>query len=208
MTPYADAATSRTFCGRCSHPMHFRECGAYPESTGGPCQCRNDADTLPFDYGEAERPATAPPRKCRRHQWARGPTERVYDSMGFGHSVTQPTACVRCGAIRDETRARRGRQSRTYGNRAELSVARTYGGRKVGHAGGPVDVRGKEFSTQVKTHRRLPPLEWRKAFAGMAQSEGVPRLLLRFVLGQNGQGTDDYFVLPAKAWLDWVCRGG
>lgn len=156
-----------------------------------------DLDTLPFDYGETERPATAPPRKCRRHEWQKtwlaNQSEPVY-------------ICVRCPAVRDESRARRGRQSRNYGNRAELSMARTYGGRKVGHAGGPVDVRGKEFSTQVKTHRRLPPLEWRKAFAGMAQSEGVPRLLLRFVLGQSGQGTEDYFVLPAKAWLDWFGR--
>ena len=154
---------------------------------------------LPFDYGEAPRPATAPPRK-HRHVWV------CNDQWNGGPTEPPVWQCVRCNAVRDETRARRGRQSRNYGNRAELAVARTYGGRKVGHAGGPVDVRGKEFSTQVKTHRRLPPLEWRMAFAGMAQSEGVPRLLLRFVLGNNGQGTDDYFVIPAKAWLDWFGR--
>lgn len=147
---------------------------------------------LPFLTDGAAPAMLAPAKpKPHRHVWLR------YENDGRVWA-----ACQRCSAIRDETRARRGRTSRNYGNRAELTVARTYGGTKVGHAGGPVDVRGAEFSTQVKTHRRLPPAEWRKAFAGMAASSGVPRLLLRFVIG-NGQPPEDFIVVPGKAWLDW-----
>jgi hypothetical protein len=137
------------------------------------------------------------PRKCRRHSWVRRTEWPTPDT----EIVT--VYCARCPAIRDETRARRGKQSRNYGNRAELKVARTYGGTKVGHAGGPVDVRGKVWNTQVKTHRRPPPREWVKAFGAMsANLERMPRLLLRFVMGP-GVPPDDYFVVPAKAWLDW-----
>jgi hypothetical protein len=112
--------------------------------------------------------------------------------------------CRRCGAVRDEARARRGRTSRDYGNRAELKIARAYGGTKIGQAGGPVDVRGAEWHTQVKTHRRLPPREWRDAFAKMAAStDRLPRLILRFVFPG---GPEDFVVVPGKAWLDWYGR--
>jgi hypothetical protein len=30
-----------TLCGGCGHPMHWKECGANPDSTGGPCRCDN-----------------------------------------------------------------------------------------------------------------------------------------------------------------------
>ena len=118
----------------------------------------------------------------------------------------QGQTCGRCGHVLDEKRQRRGRQSRNYGNRAELAVARKYGGQKVGHAGGPVDVRGKDFNTQVKTHRRLPPGEWTKAFAKLeASRERIPRLLLRFVMGA-GVAPQDYFVFRADDFLDWFGR--
>jgi hypothetical protein len=142
--------------------------------------------------------AAGKPKCGRRHQW-----ERMVITDGGRIVIETPLKCRRCGKYRDETRARRGKQSRNYGTRAELKVAKTYGGEKIGHAGGPVDVRGKEWNTQVKTHRRLPPAEWRKAFSGMeASGERLPRLLLRFVLGP-GLPPDDYIVVPGKAWLDW-----
>lgn len=102
---------------------------------------------------------------------------------------------------KDPERQRRGRQARNYGNRAELDVARRYGGTKTGHHGGPVDVRGKDWNTQVKTHRRLPPAEWRTVFAKLeASTDRLPRLLLRFV---HPGGPTDFVVVPGKAWLDW-----
>jgi hypothetical protein len=139
------------------------------------------------------------PRK-HRHDW-----EPRWVGIGTdeAHIVYR---CRRCPAIRDEQLARRGKQSRNYGNRAELAVARRYGGEKIGHAGGPVDVRGKDFNVQVKTHRRLPPAEWRKAFGGMsANLERVPRLLLRFLPGP-GLPPDDYIVIRGDDWLRWFGR--
>ena len=138
--------------------------------------------------------STATPRRCKRHQW------RTYTT---NDGLPYVTECARCLTVKDEARSRRGRQSRNYGNRAELEAARRYGGVKVGHAGGPVDIRGGEWSTQMKTHRRLPPKEWRDAFAKMeASTDRMPRLLLRFVVG-GGQPPLDYFVIPGPVWLDW-----
>jgi hypothetical protein len=134
-------------------------------------------------------------RKCRRHRWV---TLTLTPAV-----LGTVTACIRCEKVKDETMSRRGRTSRSYGNRAELHVARTYGGTKIGQAGGPVDVRGRDWNTQVKTHRRPTPTEWRKVFAALsASTDRLPRLLLRFV-GGPGVPPDDYFVVPAKAWLDW-----
>jgi hypothetical protein len=107
-----------------------------------------------------------------------------------------------CGKTVEATRLRRGRQSRNYGNRAELSLARKYGGSKVGHHGGPADIEGAEWLTQVKTMRRMPPVMWTSVFNALAPSIGnrSPRLLLRFVMGP-GVPPVDYFVVPAADWL-------
>ena len=140
---------------------------------------------------------TATPRKCR-HQW--GWTDWA---DGESRVLSQVEWCVRCHRVKDPIVSRRGKQSRNYGNRAELDVARRYGGEKVGHHGGPVDVRGTDWNTQVKTHRRQPPREWVTAFAKMeASTDRLPRLLLRFVMGP-GTPPVDFVVVPGKAWLDW-----
>jgi hypothetical protein len=132
--------------------------------------------------------------KCRRHQWvAMG---RAVD----GQLVEVWTECERCHVRRDDDKARRGKQSRNYGNRAELKVARTYGGTKVGHAGGPVDVRGVDFDTQVKTFRRRPPALWKQAIGAMDGGKRCPRLLIRFV---QPTGPEDYFVFRASDFLAW-----
>jgi hypothetical protein len=104
-----------------------------------------------------------------------------------------------------------GKQSRNYGNRAELKAANKYGGTKIGAAGGPVDIRGKDFATQMKTHRRPVPSEWRKVFAAMGQENRCRRLLLRFVQGP-GVAPADFFVFPRRSFrwfdefLDWFGR--
>ena len=102
----------------------------------------------------------------------------------------------------DPQNVKRGRNNRKRGNAAELAIARKYGGEKVGPLGLPEDIRGAEWSTQVKTHQRLPPLEWRKAFAAMGMPAGnrTPRLSLRVL--QPGVPADDYVVVPGSVWLD------
>lgn len=142
-------------------------------------------------------------RKCRHPR-----DQRIPGAVIEGTSKRAGWRCDSCGHVSDATRGRRGKQSRNYGNRAELAVARTYGGTKIGHAGGPVDVRGTDWNTQVKTHRRKPPTEWVKAFGAMnANLERMPRLLLRFVLGP-GQQPDDYFVVRGSDWLAWHGKDG
>jgi hypothetical protein len=129
--------------------------------------------------------------KCRRHEWAQ---------MRFEDPTQDRIQCLRCRKWQDPTASRRGKQSRNYGNRAELKVARTYGGTKVGHAGGPVDVRGVDFDTQVKTFRRRPPALWKQAIGAMDGGKRCPRLLIRFV---QPTGPEDYFVFRASDFLAW-----
>jgi hypothetical protein len=106
----------------------------------------------------------------------------------------------------DEAKARQGKTVRNYGNRAELAVAREYGGRKVGHAQGPTDVVGKTTKTQLKTTRRPAPLMWSREFAKLeSERDGrLPRLLLRFV--RPGNAPDDYFVVRGSDWLEYIGR--
>ncbi len=114
--------------------------------------------------------------------------------------VTGGVDCCRCGRIRDIDLSRRGKQSRNYGNRAELEAARRYGGVKVGHHGGKVDIRGTDFATQMRTRRTKPPVEWKTAIGAMADETRCPRLLIRFV---QPTGPEDYFVFRASDFLAW-----
>jgi hypothetical protein len=141
------------------------------------------------DYQPNEFREPVEPRKCVRHKW-------VIDVP------TVTTVCRFCHKPKDEAISRRGRTSRNYGNRAELKAANKYGGSKIGAAGGPVDIRGKDFATQMKTHRRPVPAEWRKVFAAMGQENRCRRLLLRFVQGP-GVAPADFFVFPAEEFLSW-----
>ena len=137
------------------------------------------------------------PRKPR-HRWT------------FTHSEKYGvvTFCKDCGIVRDEEKVKRGRTYAKYGKNAELAVARQYGGRKVGHAGGPTDVMGTNTKTQVKTTRRAVPVMWRNEFAKLdREMDGrLPRLLLRFV--RVGSAPDDYFVVRGKDWVAWYGKDG
>ena len=108
-----------------------------------------------------------------------------------------------CGKRQDVAKIRAGKQARSYGNRAELAVAREYGGRKVGHAQGPTDVVGTNIKTQVKTTRRPAPQMWSREFAKLDREKDgrLPRLLLRFV--RVGSAPDDYFVVRGADWIEW-----
>jgi hypothetical protein len=157
-------------------------------------------DDLPFDVAAPRPPTGASPRR-HRHRWVLW-TEDVFGMLGR-------YSCERCGIRRDEAASRRGRQSRNYGNRAELDVARRYGGRKVGHAQGPSDVQGVTRKIQVKTSRRGVPPMWRREFAKL-ESEADGRLavlVLRFVRAGN-LGPEDYFVVKADDFIAWYGRDG
>ena len=132
---------------------------------------------------------------CRRHVWMmRSPVSE---------SVTELDFCARCGVERNPITSKRGRNNRRRGNSHELQVARRYGGEKVGQLGLPEDIRGDEYRTQVKTHQRPAPTEWRKAFTALeAVTDGrTPRLIVRFLAGP-GIPADDYIIIRGSSWLD------
>ena len=76
--------------------------------------------------------------------------------------------CDHCGRPRDETVARRNRGNRKRGDRHELAVARTYGGRKIGKLGGPVDIEGSWAKVQVKSHAGAVPSRLALPFGKLA----------------------------------------
>ena len=129
---------------------------------------------------------------CRRHSWF-----AVFSDPAEPHHT-----CRKCGAYRDDAASRRGRTNRSRGNHHELAVSRLYGGEKTGPLGGPEDIRGAEWRSQVKTHQRLAPAEWAKAFAGMDTQHDArtPRLVLRYL--RAGVAADDYIVVRGRDWLE------
>jgi hypothetical protein len=109
-----------------------------------------------------------------------------------------------CGSILDPENQSRGRRARSRGNGHELKAARTYGGEKTGPLGKIEDIRGQEFSTQVKTRQGTAPAQWRNIFAAFDAVDlhgRTPRILLRFLPGP-GIPSDDYMVIRGRDWLD------
>jgi hypothetical protein len=94
------------------------------------------------------RPALAPARQCRRHEWTwAGPTPEDGERCRF------------CGRLRDVALSRRGRTNRARGNREELTVARLIGGEKVGPLGHPWDVSLPGYMRlQIKKLAKWPSL--------------------------------------------------
>jgi hypothetical protein len=93
---------------------------------------------------DPSRPAR-PSRPCRRHSW-----------YGYHNDGRDWTACLRCGRVRDDVTARRGRTNRSRGNAIERDVAKALGMRRVGQYGGPDDARGSLFAAQVKSGKSYP----------------------------------------------------
>jgi hypothetical protein len=154
----------------------------------------SDLDRLPFDQPEAAGPSLtgAAPRKCRRHTWIR----TVVIATG-----EDAISCARCPAIRDETRARRGKSSRRLGADGERRSEKRYGWRKTGEFGGIDDLVGRMFIVQQKTTRSLPPIRWKGIFARLEERAAgrVPVILLSFV--KQGVDTEDFMVVRGRDWL-------
>lgn len=117
-----------------------------------------------IDAALAEVPVTPPTlagaagKRCRRHTWwgdYRPPlgTDPTPENMAR-YTVVR---CVRCPAIRDETRARRGKSARQRGNAYERELAKKLGGKRTGMYGGPDDVTVSElFVIQSKVRKAWP----------------------------------------------------
>jgi hypothetical protein len=85
-----------------------------------------------------------------RHRWAWCVWTSEDPNSGPG------VRCERCGQWQDPAKSRRGLNARKRGNRRELELARKLGAEKVGHFGGPDDVRGGMFTYQSKVRAAFP----------------------------------------------------
>ena len=148
-------------------------------------------DTLPFDYPSPATPTGAVGKRCRRHDWLWESLSQGTESWVPGHftDCIQRTRCLRCGAIRDEARARRGRTNRRAGNDAERAIAKAYGGRRTGQYGGPDDVVvGDLFVVQSKvgwfSERMWSELEKLPRAGGR-----IPTLIVSERHGHQGKAT-------------------
>jgi hypothetical protein len=151
-------------------------------------------DDLPFS--KPSDVVVETPRKCRRHDWVK---HYMYDNAGAAELVR--TSCSRCPAVRDETRARRGKSSRRLGHDGERRSEKRYGWAKVGEFGGITDLQGTLAIVQQKTSRREAPKAWQSIFRALEARAGgrIPLILLSFV--HQGNDTEDFIVIRGKDWL-------
>lgn len=137
-------------------------------------------------------------RKCVRHDW-RG----SYFKPALG---PERTVCARCGTVRDESRAKTGRNNRKRGGAEELVVARKLGGEKVGPLGLPHDVIVPGYlRLQVKKLARWPSLAavltWLDAMPAGAEMRGV-------TIASTGHGTRRVLVLDLDEFAEHHGEGG
>ena len=155
----------------------------------------SDIDALVvFDGTAITEPAHtgADGRLCRNHHYVRS----------YVDGVLVGKACDHCGRQRDEVAARRNRGNRTRGDRHELAVSRTYGGRKIGKLGGPVDVEGSWAKAQVKSHTGGVPARLADPFAKLAtvMDRRVPLLIERYT--RQGAEPVDFVILRGSDFRD------
>lgn len=142
----------------------------------------DDLDRLPWAEGAAGATHTGVTgRRCSRHRWA-------------------ADVCSRCGHVRDESAARRGKSSRRRGNDMEREVAHVLGGKRVGQFGTLVDVEAGPFLIQVKAGGRFPG--WiADILAGMPVTATTRRVLAVFDSPGPGRPRRG---LVCELWGDWA----
>lgn len=155
----------------------------------------DDHDRLPWDGGSEPTYTGANGRKCSHHY------VRTLIPVGDDGLVTV-RICDHCGRPRDEDVARRNRGNRKRGDRHELAVARTYGGRKIGKLGGPVDVEGTWAKAQVKSHAGAVPSRLALPFAKLdsVADRRIPLLIERWT--RQGAEPVDFVVLRGSDFRD------
>lgn len=116
--------------------------------------------------------STATPRKCRRHRWV---PSRVGHFGEYSYFVDE---CAICGTPKDETRSRRGKNSRSRGNALERWACHLLGIPRVGQYGGAEDGGNSDswITIQVKSGTYFPKMidRWLRAVPQRAgQMRGV-----------------------------------
>jgi hypothetical protein len=90
----------------------------------------------------------APKPRCRRHDWAPAWEDPEFDAA---RGAPPAVFCLRCDAVRDPAKARRGRLNRSRGNAIEREIGKRLGLRRVGQYGEKTDLSDARFVAQVKS---------------------------------------------------------
>lgn len=109
-------------------------------------------------------------------------------------------ACSRCGAIRSEAHARRGRNNRKRGGAAELSSARLIGGRKVGPLGHPWDVEMPGYA-RLQVRKYATPQGLRKIAAELARI-GSGAEMPGYIWLEPGRGGEQLIVFRLRDFAE------
>jgi len=136
-------------------------------------------------------------RRCRRHQWVERGTLHVID--GHATDITSDGwYCLRCRVERDPVRSRRGKSASRRGKDYERTLAQRLGGVKVGHHGGPEDVRAGMFSVQSKVKKAFPEWQWDELVKLPRTGGRIPLL----VVAKAGAPKHAIVVLSLDDWVD------
>jgi hypothetical protein len=138
-----------------------------------------DLFSPPLDEGRIVRT----PRK-HRHVWI-GITGALLFNGTPLDDIRTVWKCSRCGRLRDETRARRGKSARRLGGDQERRIERVYGPVKRGEYGDAVDHVGAVWRWQSKATRSLPP-RWLAAIDVPQPRDVLPVSIERAHAGMAG----------------------
>lgn len=131
-----------------------------------------------------------PPAKCRRHVWIQIATDPA------GVPVVK---CKFCPAIRDETRARRGRTARKRGNAIQRQRITALGGRNLAGNNPNLDGLGLAFRYESKSGGAFSDRYWRW-LAGIPVEAGQTPVLIVTEAPGPGHRARSYVVVPFDEW--------
>ena len=162
-----------------------------------------DLDAMPFGQAAGE-VVVVTPKKCRRHEW--GATFVV--DQATGKLLEQPRRCSRCGSVRDEEAARRGRNNRSRGKaaeRREMRLAGVHTG-NANKADDGLSVDGM-FAFQAKQRATATFPGWQAAELDKLRFAHAGKVPVLVVVEAPGRGRKPR-KLAVLEWADWLALHG
>lgn len=153
-------------------------------------------DDLPFYAPLTAGNPGAAARKCRQHDWA----TYVRDNNGRSDLVYR-VACRRCGAIRDEAAARRGRNNKKRGGRIQKARIEGLGGTNLLGNKPNHDGLGQMFSYESKSGGLFSERYWR-FLTGIPVTADQTRVLIVTEAPGPGRKARSYVVVEYDEWKD------
>lgn len=141
----------------------------------------------------------APKPRCRRHDWRHGETLDPWEAV-----MVPVVTCFRCGAVRDEARAARGRRNRARGLRIQRDRNRALGvtniaGNAPNHDGG---THRDMFVTESKSGSGAFSERYWRWLRGIPAEAGQVRLLVVTEAPGPGRRARSYVVVDFDDWRD------